>query len=209
MLTLGGWGGDHPSAKEGEFLEFARSLPTPDIYQCIKDLEPLSPIYLYKYPSSLWRRYEKMSRWPGNFGIIGDAVCSFNPIYGQGMTATIFDAWNLDKILGQVRSGKYALNDPSLFRRFQKRVSRVIWTPWLLAAIEDFRFHETEGKRPFGLGFLLWYIEQLYILAATSREVHKRTIEVLAFVRGPQALFHPLIVAHVLKQGLTGLFRES
>lgn len=203
MLTLGGWGGDHPSTEEDEFLEYARSLPTPDIYNCIKDLEPLTPITPYKFPSNLWRRYEKLSSWPGNFAIIGDAVCSFNPIYGQGMTATIFDAWNLRKILQSVRSGRHELDSPKLFRRFQKLVAKVIWTPWLLAAIEDFRFNETEGERPPGLTFLLWYVEQLYKLSGTNPEVHRRVIEVLCFLKGPIALLHPVVVTHVLKQSVS------
>ena len=111
IVTLAGYLGDAaPPDLEG-FIEFARSLDAPDCYDIIKTAEPLGEASQYKYPASQRRHFEKLTRFPEGFLICGDALCSFNPIYGQGMTTAASEAALLDECLRR----RAARHRPALF----------------------------------------------------------------------------------------------
>jgi 2-polyprenyl-6-methoxyphenol hydroxylase-like FAD-dependent oxidoreductase len=106
MVTLVGSLRDHPPDDEAGFLEFARSLAQPDLYEAIKHVEPVTPIAVYKYSANRWRHYEHMERLPEGFIIMGDAACSFNPVYGQGMSVAAIETQSLDDSAS--KRGKHA-----------------------------------------------------------------------------------------------------
>jgi flavin-dependent dehydrogenase len=101
IVTLVGWQRDYPPKNEHGFLDYAKSLPVPNLYEAIKDAEPVTPIVTHKFPASQRRHYEQMSRFPEGLVILGDAACSFNPIYGQGMTTAALEASTLNDCLCQ------------------------------------------------------------------------------------------------------------
>ena len=71
-----------PIDEEG-FLKWAQDLPDPSIYEALRIAQPLTPIRGFGTPENHWRHFEQMHRWPMGFIVTGDAVCAFNPIYGQ------------------------------------------------------------------------------------------------------------------------------
>ena len=99
IATLAGYLGDAAPTDMARYLEFARSLEAPDCYETMKTAEPLGEAYQYKYPASQRRHFEKLSRFPEGYLVCGDAMCSFNPIYGQGMTTAASEAVLLDECL--------------------------------------------------------------------------------------------------------------
>jgi 2-polyprenyl-6-methoxyphenol hydroxylase-like FAD-dependent oxidoreductase len=202
MVTLAGLAGDYPPDDEAGFLEYARSLAVPDLYEAIKDAKPVTSITTYKFNANRWRHYERMSCLPEGFIVMGDALCSFNPIYGQGMSVAAIEAATLDACLqDQQRRGTH--KDMAAFtRRLQKSIAKVAKVPWMLTTGEDLRFPETEGKRPFGSHLLNWYTQRVNEVTAYNPMVALRFYKILHLLIPPTALFDPRIVWAVLKQEL-------
>jgi hypothetical protein len=167
LVTLVGWVGDHPPGDGAGFLDFARSLPQSDLRTWLDRAEPVSPIRRHVFPASRWRRFERLSGWPDRFVVVGDAVCRFNPVYGQGMTVSALAA----VALGQALRG--GIRAPGSTRRLQAALADHRTTPWLLAAASDFRFPEVVGHRPFGLSLLNWYTRGVLELAGENAQAHK------------------------------------
>ena len=193
IVAAGGWLGDHPPTDESGYLEFIRHLPVSDIYDVISRAEPLSDIFTYKFPSSLRRLYEKLSRFPEQYLVLGDAVASFNPIYGQGMTSAAMQAKELDNLLRQKRT----LN--SLWQPFFQRVAKVVDIPWQMAAGEDFRYPEAEGKKPATTDLINAYLSKVHRATQHDPVVYLQFLKVMNLMAPPTSLMHPKIVWRVLR----------
>ncbi|QXD15653.1 hypothetical protein GQ464_001525 [Rhodocaloribacter litoris] len=189
IVGLVGYRGDYPPSDEAGFLAFARSLAAPDIYDMIKDAEPLSDIITYRFKASLRHRYERLTRFPEGFLVFGDALCSFNPIYGQGMSVAAMEARDLQD---ELRRGNEAL-----WRRFFRRVARSIDMPWQIVVSGDLRFPEAEGKRTPAIRFINAYMARLHQAAHRDPVVARAFNEVAGLVAPPQSLMRPGIVWRV------------
>ncbi|GCE46049.1 2-polyprenyl-6-methoxyphenol hydroxylase-like FAD-dependent oxidoreductase [Thermosporothrix hazakensis] len=193
MVVLVGMGKDYPPTDEASFLEFARSLADPSLYEAIKQAKPLSPIYAYRQHENYLRHFEQLRHFPTGLLVLGDAVCTFNPIYGQGMTVAALEALLLDRFLSTTR-GTPAEKLPLLF---QKKLARLIDFPWQMASAADYRV--IKGASARGLQRLTHlYFERLIPLIAVDHSISVTFQEVLNMVRPPTALFHPAIMARVL-----------
>lgn len=198
IVTFGGCLTDYPPNDDAGFLEFARKLDRPDIYQAITDAVPLTPIATYRFPAQVRRRYERLSRFPDGLIVMGDAMCSFNPLYGQGMSVCALEALALDRCLQEKRQ-RSSRDLSGLSKRYLKRAARIVHNPWLLATGADFLYPVAEGKRPLGSGLLGWYNVQLLELASCNPWVARRFLEVLHFIKQPTALFSPYIMFQAVK----------
>ena len=201
IVSLTGRLKDYPSNDEASFLDFARSLPEPTLYEVIKDAEPLTPIAIHRFPANQRRHYERMSRFPGGLVILGDALCSFNPVYGQGMTTALLEASILNEHLCKQRGFHTGGRGTGLAQPLQKALAKVVGIPWLLATSEDFRYPQTEGHRPPGLHLLNWYTGRVHKLVGSNSRATLRFYEVLHMLNPPMILFSPLILFAVLFKG--------
>ncbi|AYV33068.1 Putative epoxidase LasC (plasmid) [Streptomyces sp. ADI95-16] len=189
-LSLTGILGDHPPTDPEGFLAFARSLPIPDIHDAIVDAEPLDDPVMHRYPASVWRHFERLQRFPDGFLVMGDAVCSFNPIYAQGMTVAAMESLELRRHLqrGPVRA-----------TAFYKDIAARIRAPWELAAGSDLGYAGVPGRRPLKVRLANAYVARLQSAAVYDPALSEAFIRVAGLIDPPPALMRPRTMLRVLR----------
>ena len=194
ILTVGGYLGEHPPADYDGFLQAVRELPTLDIYNVVKDVKPLDGPVAHGLPSNLRHRYERMRRFPHGYLVFGDALCSFNPIYAQGMTVGALEAVALDESLEAGVDGAS--------KRFFPNAAKIIDAAWNTAVGSDLAYAEIEGARSPMQRFLNWYMDKLQVAAHSDAEVSIAFLRVINMVDPPQSILRPGIVWRVIKENL-------
>lgn len=208
MVTLLNMGQIYLPDDDDSFLEYALSLPQPDIYETIKEAEPLTPILIYRYSANRWRHYERMSSLPEGFVILGDALCSFNPAYGQGMTVAALESKALDTCLRHSRRGNSKQENGAALR-FQKTIAKAVVWPWQVATDVDRLYQETQERQTWGKNLLNGYMQRINQLIATNPLVSDRFGEVMHLLKPPTVLFDPRIAWAVLKLELASRQQKS
>jgi 2-polyprenyl-6-methoxyphenol hydroxylase-like FAD-dependent oxidoreductase len=193
MLTLAGILGDHPPTDPDGILDFARSLRFPDIHDAIRDAEPLDDPVGFRFPASTRHRYERLLRFPAGFLVVGDAVCSFNPIYGQGMTVAALEALMLRRHLEQGTEPQPA--------RWFRDLTRVVDVAWNMSAGGDLVFPGVQGRRTLQTRMLSAYMARLHAAASDDARLTTAFVRVSGLVAPPQTLLHPGVVLRVLRKG--------
>jgi 2-polyprenyl-6-methoxyphenol hydroxylase-like FAD-dependent oxidoreductase len=198
-VSLNGYFKDHPPTEEAGFLEFARTLPQPHIYDYLRRGTRLSDIRAYRLPRVRRLRYELLPRFPERLVVVGDAVCYLNPIFAQGMTLATFGAEALRLELaagGGERKG--------LGRAVQRRLAKSLALPWFLTTSLDLRFPQAEGTRLPGLRLLHYYIDHLMQTVASNQYVCHQFYRVVAMVADLRVLLQPRALLAVLLDALRG-----
>jgi len=194
MATLGGRHHDAPPGDLDGFFAYARALRTPTIYNAIKHAKPLDEVARYGFPESVRRHFERLDSFPRGLLLIGDAICRFNPVYGQGMSAAALEACLLKRLLEQSEKA----GDPlvGLASNFFEEMQALIETPWSVATL-DFAFPETRGQRPVDFEMTLKFGIALTRLAAEDPAVHNLTLEVQNLLKPRSVYRDPDLVRRV------------
>ena len=191
IVSIGGYFGDHAPEDDQMFAAYAGSLPTTDIYDVVAHAEPLSDFVRARYPANSRRRYERLTRFPAGYLVFGDALCSFNPVYGQGMTVAAQEAALLRECLDA--------GDGDLARRFFAAASTAIDTPWDIAVGNDLRHPQVVGPRSSKVRFINWYIGKLHMAAKHDAKLATAFLEVANLEAPPTKLLQPGNVMRVLR----------
>ena len=185
-VTMAGRFGEYPPQDAAGFLAFAKALHTPKLYDLIKDAERLADITTYRFPTSMRRHYERLTAFPEGLVVLGDAISSFNPFYGQGMSSAALQVQALQQLLTERETGTRGLDGLAL--SFFPKAAEIIDTPWALAAGQDFADPRTHGQRPADLEQRAQYFADLDALTAEDLEVHRLMVEVFNLVKPLSAL---------------------
>ncbi len=197
IVTLLGAGGEVPPGDEPGFLAYARSLPHPDIAEIITTSTPVGPIYRALRLDNRWVLYHRMPCWPERLLVLGDAVCSFNPVYGQGMTMAALEAQLLGRMLGRA---DYVRDLSGIAPRFQRRLARALAVPWAVATSTDLGW--APGRSSPTARLTRWYGDHLIALIPHSPRIYQSVYQVAQMVRSPVALLHPAVLGSVTRRAI-------
>lgn len=195
-LVLGGTiGGQDPPADRAELLDFVSPLAPCHVTAVLQAAEPLADVAQYRIPSNRWRRYDKLAHMPEGLLVFGDAICSFNPIYGQGMTVAALEAEALRDCL---RNG-----NGNVPQRFYGKSAKKIQVAWRTAVSSDLALQQVPGRRPLSVRVMNSYMDRVLTAGETDPVVAQQFFRVVQMMDGPSALFRPHIVRRIAKAILT------
>lgn len=193
MITLAGAVGDYPPTDFAGWMNYARDLPTTDVVDMLAGREPIGEILSFRYPANRRRHYEKMKDFPAGYLVLGDALCSFNPVYGQGMSVAAAEAKALDECLADGVGG--------LAGRFFPRAKRIVESPWTIATGEDLKYPQVKGKRPPGFKLVNSYMGRAHGACTKDPVVLKQFFKVANLLAPPTSMMSPRIAWRVALGG--------
>lgn len=189
VAGVGGYAGDHVAPDRMAMAERARQINHPEIAALAEHGEMIGEPMRYGFPHSQRRRYERLARFPLGYLVMGDAIASFNPIYGQGMTVAACEALALRAALGRGPQG--------LARRFFKAAARVVDGPWQIAVGGDLALPAVPGPRPFPTRLVNAYLANLQRVAVHDAVLAGAFMKVVQMLAPPGSLMAPRLMWRV------------
>lgn len=190
-VVLCGMLGDVPPLDDAGMAAYARTLAAPHFAEVVAGAVPASDPVLMRFPASRRRRYEKMRRFPDGLLVVGDAMCSFNPVYGQGMTVAALEALLLRRVM--------AGGADRATRPFLRGAAKLVDIPWSISVGSDLRFPSIEGRRTLQVRFVNAYISRLHAAATADPVLGAAFLRVVNLIDPPTRLLAPRIVMRVLR----------
>ena len=191
QILLQGLHGERSPAERESFVEWASQLPLDDIATQLRNQQWLSNIRRYPFPASVRHNYDTLERFPEGLVVTGDAVASFNPIYGQGMSVAALDALALHHGLSAGLSG--------IAPRVFNQIAPVVDEAWQTAVTNDFIFDQTDGSKPFAADLLNTYTALLVTKAHNDGVLTEAFLRVFRLERPATSLLYPRIVWRTLR----------
>lgn len=196
IVTLAGINRDYPPSDEAGFRAALEALRSPIVAEATRDCEAISPVFTSRSMANRMRHYDRWRAPLDGFLAIGDSVCAFNPVYGQGMSTSAACAGILRKTLDE-----HGTDVRGLARAFFRAQAKFLAQPWAMATGADFMFPETQGERS-KLGHLLNpYMLMLFVAALEDDFVRLQMGEVFNLIRPMTALFSPAVAARAIAKG--------
>lgn len=191
LVSLVGMVGERPPADLPGFAAYAASLWADDLHEIVDGAPPVGEAAHHAFPAFSWHRYDALPALPDRFVVSGDAVCSFDPRFGQGMTVALSEAVELGRVLdehGLDRVGE----------RLLAAALPTVQDAWDLATGSDLAHPEVDGPRTPAWEQTSAYLQQLLPVAHRDPEVAAAFIRVVGMLDRPATLMHPDVQRRVL-----------
>ncbi len=201
IFTVLGMTGREPPRDLAGMLSFAEYYAPAHLLAAVRSGEPLGPVVQHRMPSSQWRRYDKMRRLPDGLLACGDAICSFNPIYGQGMSVAALDAMAMRDCL------RRGVTD--LPRRYFRATTKAIGVAWKTGATSDLTFPEVEGRRTPSMRVTNRLVDLVLTASESDAVIGTQFFRVTGLLDSPIRLLHPAFLYRVATVNLRRRQRHS
>lgn len=195
IMAVGSLAGQQPPADRASLIAAAEQFAPPSLVAAVRAAEPLSEVSVYRYPASAWRRYDKMRRFPDGLLAVGDAICSLNPIYGQGMSVAALEALALRDCL--------ARGEGDLARRFFRTSAQHIGRAWSGNRRRGWML--TQGaksvaaeRHSLSMRFANWCTGKLLLAAEHDIVITEAFFRVLNLVDPPNRMLRPSVLRRLV-----------
>ncbi|MFT5882406.1 MAG: 2-polyprenyl-6-methoxyphenol hydroxylase-like FAD-dependent oxidoreductase [Crocinitomicaceae bacterium] len=188
LVTLAGRKKDTMPLNQEEFIEYSKKLCCPDVFQAIQHAEPLSELTHYRFKESKRYYYEEV-QMPNNLLVVGDSVCSFNPIFGQGMTVCTLQALKISELLASGRCDS---------ENYFKSISGLVNHAWNMVTVEDMRHPDLHDQRSLKVKLMQQLTQRVYDKTSEDGELNKMLYEVIHFQRPATDLCSPWALIRLL-----------
>ncbi len=198
LVSAIGCAGNRPPRDVAGFTAFLDALPDPALAALVRGGQPLGGVTVHRQTGNRRHHYEAVREWPDGLLAIGDALCAFNPIYGQGIAVAASEALLLRNVLaGPLR--------PGYCRRLQKAFGTVVALPWAIATSEDLRYPSSKGHQaPAQLLLGRWTRHLGRLAAHGDHRAYSVVSRVYHLMGSPVLLFHPALLAAAVRARLRG-----
>lgn len=191
LVTLIGMLGERPPTEPEGFTDYAASLWQGDLHRIVEGAAPSGEPSTRAFPAFSWQRYDRLRRLPERYLVSGDAVCSFDPRFGQGMTVAIVEALALGRVLD-----RHGLD--RVGTRVLAAARPTVQDAWDMATGSDLAHEEVEGPRPLSWRITSAYLQRLLPVAHHDPMVAAALIRAVGMLDRPQQLMHPRTLRRVL-----------
>jgi 2-polyprenyl-6-methoxyphenol hydroxylase-like FAD-dependent oxidoreductase len=186
VFTAQGMAGHEPPCDRAGMYEFVEDFAPAHALAALRAAEPVGEVSRHRVPSSQWRRYDRLRQFPDGLLVTGDAICSFNPIYGQGMTVAGLEALALRDCLSRGTS--------DLPRRFFTAAAKPIRQAWQLAAGGDLALPEIAGTQPLPTRLFNGYVDRVLTAAEFDTAAFDQFARVTTLVDPATRLLRPAML---------------
>ncbi|WP_210526614.1 NAD(P)/FAD-dependent oxidoreductase [Pantoea ananatis] len=201
IVTAGGWFGACPKPNETDFMRFLADLPVPDIHDEVKKLEPQGDFHQFKMPSSLRRRFDRLPVLPARFLAVGDALCSINPIYSQGMSVSALQVEALASHISVYLNGE--VSGQQMFGELMKATS----VSWDQAKASDESLQPVTAKPGVLQRLTSGYMKLVHAASFHQRDVAITTLKVMNLLEPKESMFRLPVIRASLFSAVARLLR--
>jgi 2-polyprenyl-6-methoxyphenol hydroxylase-like FAD-dependent oxidoreductase len=163
MVSLAGTRGGEPPADPDGFLQYILDLPHPILGRLVSGAEPLTDVHTSHSTQNARRYLEKAQNWPAGLVVLGDALATFNPAYGQGMSVAALGAQVLSRELDQE-----GFSAPGLAAKVQRGLAAPVEGAWAMAVGQDIWYPNTKGPAPTTADRLITRYSRRLLKSATG-----------------------------------------
>jgi len=193
-----GSGDRRPPRDAAGFADFLDGLSDTALAEVTRTAEPLGDVAVHRQTANRRHHYERVRDWPRGLLVMGDALCAFNPVYGQGISVAACEALLLRQALGRgLRPGDE--------RRLLRGFCKVAALPWAIATGEDLRYPTCTAKGSPGQALLGRWTRELGRLSAHGDILAQSSVaRVYHLMAPPWLLFRPGLLAAALRARVRG-----